>query len=103
MAKAIGCSIPTVVRVRDDMGRFGTEQPPRQYGGRVPLITDCMRDRLREYLSEHSDRYLEEMRALLFNEFDVLVSTSTISRSLRSMRWSKKVNRRRAKEQNLDL
>ena len=103
MAKALRCSIPTIVRVRDGMDKSGTEQSSLRCGERERLITDCMRDRLREYLSENSDRYLEEMRALLFEEFDVLVSISTISRSLRSMRWSKKVNHRRAKEQNPDL
>ena len=103
MAKALSCSIPTIVRVRDNMGVSATEQSSGQCDGRVPTITDCMRDRLRERLSEHPETYLEEMRALLLNEFDVLVSTSTISRSLRSMQWSKKLNRRRAKEQNPDL
>ena len=103
MAKALSCSIPTIVRVRDDMDRDGTAEPARRCHGRVSLITDRIRIRLREYLSEHPETYLEEMRALLLNEFDVLVSTSTISRSLRSMQWSKKLNRRRAKEQNPDL
>lgn len=98
MAKAVGCSIPTIVRVRNNIDRVGIVESARRCHGRGSLTTDCMRDELREHVSENSETYLEEMKALLLNEFDVLVSTFTISRSLRSMQWSKKLNRKRPKE-----
>lgn len=103
IAAVVGCSIPTIVRMRENLEKFGRDKSAHRRGGRLASVTLEMRDTLRVYLSEHSDRYLEEMRALLFDIHGVLVSTSTISRSLSNMCWSKKMNRRRAKERKPDL
>lgn len=43
------------------------------------------------------------MAVSLWDEFDVLVSPSSISRALRSINWSKKTARRVAQERNPDL
>jgi hypothetical protein len=43
------------------------------------------------------------MVVLLWDEFEVLVTTSAVSRALASIGWSKKVARRVAKERNPDL
>jgi hypothetical protein len=43
------------------------------------------------------------MVVFLYDEFNVLVTTSSISRALASAGWSKKAARRVAKEQNADL
>jgi hypothetical protein len=58
---------------------------------------------LREYLLEKPELYLEEMAVFLWDEFDVFVSPSSISRALRSIYWSKKTAHRVAKERNPDL
>jgi len=62
-----------------------------------------MLDALCEYLLENPDLYLEEMAVFLWDEFEVLVAKSSISRALSSLGWPKKVARRVAKEQNPDL
>jgi len=63
-----------------------------------------MQDALRDTLSCQSDRHLYELADKLLKDFDKAVSLSTISRTLNNtMRWSKKLNRRRAKEQRADL
>jgi hypothetical protein len=43
------------------------------------------------------------MVVFLYNEFDVLVTTSSISKALASAGWFKKATRRVAKERNADL
>lgn len=103
MAIATGCSVPTVARARNNLRRFGTARSPRRRGGRPSLITHAIRAGLRHLLFESPHQYLEEMSGFLQNEFGVIVSPSTISRTLRRMRWTKKVIRRRAKERNADL
>ena len=62
-----------------------------------------MFDTLREYLLEEPHLYLDEMAIFLWDEFEVLVTKSSISRALSSIGWSKEAARRVAKEQNPDL
>ena len=62
-----------------------------------------MLEALCEHLLEKPELYLEEMVVFLWDEFDVLVSTSSISRALKSICWSKKAARRVAQERNPDL
>jgi transposase len=62
-----------------------------------------MRDALCEDLLRKPDQYLDELVLFLWDEFEVLVSISTISRALSSIGWSKKQARRVAKERNADL
>lgn len=53
---------------------------------------------LKEHLFEKPELYLEEMVVFLWDEFDVLVSPSSISKALRSINWCKKTARRVAKD-----
>ena len=62
-----------------------------------------MLDTLREYLLEKPDVYLDEMAVILWDQFEVLVAKSNISRALSSISWSKKVAHQVVKEQNPDL
>lgn len=103
MAIASVCSIPSVVRARDNLRRFGTARSPRRGGGRPYQITHAIREALQHHLCEYPHQYLDEMSGFLQTEFGVLVSTSTIIRTLSRMRWTKKIMRRRAKERNPDL
>lgn len=43
------------------------------------------------------------MAVFLWDEFDINVSTSSISRALKSIGWSKKTARNKVKERNQDL
>ena len=58
---------------------------------------------LLEQLVEKPELYQDEMVIFLHDEFDVLVTTPSISRALASAGWSKKAARRVAKERNADL
>jgi hypothetical protein len=65
----------------------------------TPPMLSALLDRLIKKPNMHQD----EMAVFLFDEFDVLVTTQSISRALAAAKWSKKVARRVATEQNADL
>jgi transposase len=62
-----------------------------------------MLEALCDHLLERPGLYLDEMVLFLWDEFHTLTTTSTISRALASIGWSKKTIRRKAREQNADL
>jgi transposase len=103
MAEAAGCSTRSIKAIRSNLHFFGITKAPSNGVGRPRPIIFPMLDALREYLLEKPEQYLDEMAVFLWDEFDVLVTTATISRTLVSIGWSKKTIRRRAREQNPDL
>jgi hypothetical protein len=62
-----------------------------------------MFDALKELLLRKPDRQLDELTAFLREESGIEVSTSTMSRTLNAEGWSKRMIRRKAKEQNAVL
>jgi transposase len=62
-----------------------------------------MLEALREHLRVKPGLCQDEMAVFLYDEFDILLSTSGISRALKSIGWSKKVTRHVAQERNADL
>jgi hypothetical protein len=62
-----------------------------------------MLEALCDYLLEKPTLYLDEMAVFLWDEFDIHVTISSISRALSSIGWSKKIARQKAKERNQDL
>jgi transposase len=100
---AAECSERSVKGIRSNIHYYGTTKAPPNGGGRPRSITPLMIDILCEHLLEKPGLYLEEMATFLCDEFDVLVSTSTISRALKARNWSKKAARRVAREQSPDI
>ncbi len=103
MADVAECSARSVKGIRSNLRHFGTTRAPPNGGGRPRSITPLMIDALCDHLLEKPGLYLEEMAVFLWDEFDVLLSTSSISRALKSRNWSKKAARRVAGEQSPDL
>jgi transposase len=103
MADVAECSERSIKAIRSNLHYFGTTKAPPNGGGRPRSITPPMLEALCEHLLEKPELYLEEMVVFLWDEFDVLVSTSSISRALKSICWSKKAARRVAQERNPDL
>lgn len=103
MADAAGCSERSIKAIRSNIRYFGSTKAPPNGGGGCRSITLQMLEVLKEHLLEKPELYLEEMAVFLWDEFEVLVSPSSISRALRSSNWSKKTARRVAKERNPDL
>jgi transposase len=81
---AAECSERSVKGIRSNIHYYGTIKAPPNSGGRPRSITPLMIDILCEHLLEKPGLYLEEMATFLCDEFDVLVSTSTISRALKA-------------------
>lgn len=103
VAEVAGCSSRSVKAIRSNIRAFGTSKAPlTALAIRPRAITPVIFDALKELLLERPDRHLDEFAAFL-QEFDVVVSISTISRALKTEGWSKKTIRRKAKEQNADL
>lgn len=62
-----------------------------------------MRDTLFEQLVKRPDMFREEMISFLDDRFGVQVSPTTMSRMLKTEKWSRKTNGRAAKQRNPDL
>ena len=58
---------------------------------------------LQQHLLEKPGLYLDEMVVFLWDEFEGIVTTLSISRALRSIGWLKKVARSIAKERGANL
>jgi transposase len=97
------CRIGAVKAIKRNIRDFGSIKAPGRRGGRPSSITPEIRDALLAHLEKNPELYLEEMMAYLQDEFGVCVTRFSVSRALRSARWSKKKFRRKAVEQNLDL
>ena len=103
MAQAADCSERSIKAMRSNFRCFGSTKAPPNRRGRRQSLTPHMLQVLRERLLEKPKLYLEEMAVFLWDEFDVWVSLSCISRALKSVKWSKKTARRVARERNPDL
>jgi transposase len=103
MAAVAVCSKRSVKAIRSNLRHFNATKAPANGGGRRRSITPPMLDALREHLFEKPGLYQEEMALFLWDEFGALVSTHSISRTLKAVGWSKKVARQIAREQNTDL
>jgi transposase len=103
MAAVARCSDRSIRAIASNLRCFGSTKAPANGVGRRRLMTPKMLDALRQRLLEKPGLYLDEMAVFLYDEFDALVTTSTISRSLKSVGWTKKVIRHIAKERNADL
>jgi hypothetical protein len=62
-----------------------------------------MIDALCDHLTEKPGLYLEETTVFLWDEFNILPSSSTIQRALSQEGWTKKKCQQKAKEQNPKL
>jgi transposase len=103
IAIAANCSTRGVRRIRSNVRYYGAPQAPRNGGGRKRSITPAMLDALCEHLLEKPGMYQSEMILFLLDEFDVLITASSIGRALRSRGWTKKQIRRIANGRNADL
>ena len=103
IARTVRCSTRSVQKIRSNLRCFGTTKAPLNEVGRRRTITPLMLSALLEELIEKPELYQNEMAIFLYNEFEAIVTTSTISRALASAGWSKKAARRNAKERNADL
>ncbi|OKO92776.1 hypothetical protein PENSUB_12761 [Penicillium subrubescens] len=84
MAEAASCSKRSIITISSNLRMFGDVRAPLILGGRPRMITPFVLEALCEFLLEKPDLYLDEMADFLHDEFELLVSTYTISRAIRS-------------------
>lgn len=99
-AFAAECSKQAVKYIRSNLRLFGTPGAPPNHVGRWPNIIPPMLEALRDHLLVKPGLYLDEMADFLWDVFEVNVSTDSISRALKKIKWSKKTIQQKAKEQN---
>lgn len=97
IADAVRCNVRSVKRIRSKLRCFGTTRAPPNGVGRRRIITPPMLKVLLDHLLEKPDLYQDEMAIYLYDEFEVLVTTSNISRALAP------AARHIARERNADL
>lgn len=100
---ALNCSRNSIGRHHSNLAKYGSTTAPRKPPGRRRSLTPYIRDALREYVRIWPDRYLDEFAVYLFDDFDTLVSESTISRELKRMGLSKKQFRQIAQQRDPEL
>lgn len=88
MADATDCSERTVKNIRRNLRQFGNVHAPPNRVGRRRSITPLMLEALCEHLLEKPGLYLDEMAVFLWDEFQMLATTSSM-RALLSKGWSK--------------
>jgi transposase len=103
IAKAARCSERGIRRIQRNMLCYDDTKAPFISIGRRRVMTQVMLEALRTHLRAQPGLYQDEIARLLRREFDIAVSQASISRALKSMRWSKKTVRQVAQEQNADL
>jgi transposase len=85
MAAAAGCSDRTIRSIQSNLRCFGSSRAPFNGGGRRRQITPIMLDALRERLLEKPGMYQDEMVLFLYDEFEITVNNSAVSRALASI------------------
>ena len=85
MAAAAGCSDRTIRNIRSNLRCFGSSRAPFNGGGRRRQITPVMLEALRVRLLEKPGMYQDEMALFLYDEFEILVNSSAVSRALASI------------------
>jgi transposase len=101
IAEAEDVSLKTVYRIIDNLLAFGTHTAPRVTKlGRPLAIFPAARVGLRAFVESKPWAYQDEMQYELFDSFDLIVSQSTISKTLHAMKISRKSLRRVASERS---
>ena len=91
IAEAAGCSYDAVKHIS------------LNGGGRPRALSPPMLDALCEHLLRKPDLYRDEMVVYIWDEFQIRVSMSTITRALKLRGWSRKKCRQEARQRDPDL
>ena len=94
------CSTRSIKAIRSNLGHFGQTRAPYNGGRRPRSITPPMIEALCEHPLEKPDLYLNETVVFLWDEFQTLVTISSVSTALALIGGSKKVARQVAKQQS---
>ena len=96
-------SIRKLRKMRRKWERFNEVANPQLAAGRRKKLNQQQIDQLLVYLDQRPTSSLDEMCWFLYDEFDVLMSESTVSRTLKQMAWNRKMVIRIAQQRNQSL
>lgn len=100
IAKTEGVAKASIYRIIHNLSTFGTHTaPPKAKKGRPSAISPAARDRLKAFIEENPEAYQYEIQYDLFDQFGVVVSQSTICKTIYAMKISRKgsvANRKRS-------
>jgi transposase len=85
MANIAECSERSIKAIGSNLRCFGNTKAPPNSGGRPRSISTPILKCLCKHLLEKPDLHLEEMVVFLWDKFEVLISTHSISRTLKSI------------------
>jgi len=77
--------------------------PSENVGGRPRIINELLEHELLNYLEERPMAYLDEMAYFLLDEYGVAVDEVTVWKCLHRLGWSRKIQRKVARERNQTL
>lgn len=103
MAQVAQCSERSITNIRKNLRLFGSARSPPVSVGRQRSIAPIMLDALCDHLAEKPGLYVDEMAIFLWDEFNILPSSSSVKRALSRAGWTKKKAQQKAKEQNPQL
>lgn len=104
IARVVNCSTRTVRNARANHRVFGSVTAPNNVrGGRHSAIPPHVLAALLDYLLSKPDLYLDEMVEFVWDQYEVAVSTAVIQRALKTYNWTKKKNKRVARERDSEL
>lgn len=103
LADAVDCSTRTVRTARTNHQIFGSVSAPKNPRGRRSNVPPHVLTALLEYLFTKPDLYPDEMADFVWDQYEFEVSVDSIQRSLKACNWSKKKNRRVARERDPEL
>ncbi|KAJ3456616.1 hypothetical protein MRS44_016639 [Fusarium solani] len=103
IARTANCRASSVRRIRMNIECYGSTKAPANGVGRRRTLSPPMLTALLDQLAVKPNMYRDGMVDFLEKEFETTVTASSISRSLKSARWSRKTARRVAMGRNADL
>jgi len=96
--------LSTLQRMRRMWRLYGTVfLPSENVGGRPRIINELLEHELLNYLEERPMAYLDEMAYFLLDEYGVDVDEVTVWKCLHRLGWSRKIQRKVARERNQTL
>jgi transposase len=104
ISEVTGVSLRQVQQMKRNWTHFGDVVPPRMSIGHRPRrLTKFHEDELLKYIEQRPHAYLDEMVWFLWDEFEIALNESTVSRALKRLQWNRKKMVRRSAQRNQAL
>jgi transposase len=100
IVSVVNCSTRTVRSARANHRVFGSVTAPNNVRGRHSAFPTHVLAALLDHLLNKPDLYLDEMAEFVWDQYEVAVSVASVQRALTACKWTKKKNRRVARERD---